>query len=434
MNNSVDEALRKIGLFSAVDNLQSILEAGQSFVRSLCEDSSQSARLLSSYLKTSSWHKPASNCLTVDIGGSFTKAALRDAAGQWLVLFELSNEALKPAGSGANLITQFTSALAEQIVDSLKNFNIDKECLNSVAVVWSNAIENRFLGPGRIGAVTATEDYKKGEWFVESLPIGTELTGPFFSSLVECGLSIEKFILSNDTPFTLLALNGADSGVVASTGVNATLVRNNEIANAEMGASFAIPEVYLCEADYVSEMRRGSLIEFLIGGSFIPRIFGNVLVNPLISKSNRRLSDIADYLGSLGSERWLFFDARDLASLLGTKEAFYKAHPQACFLEGVEFLEQIAAEVVKRAASLLGVVIYCSVYNQLNDKDQFRVSLDSWLAREIPLFNEFVNRSAQTLFPTGKSLDIKLQEPLMTERGSISVPMQGAANALSDLA
>ena len=79
----------------------------------------------------------------------------------------------------------------------------------------------------------------------------------------------------------------------------------------------------------------------------------------------------------------------------------------------------------RRAAAL----VYFSICNQLDEKDEFVVSLDSSQARYNPLYwRTLVSALTGILERRSKQVQVQLLEPI----GTVSVPQIGAARAVND--
>jgi len=447
----VKEELRAIGFYKLLDGLPD-LYAQAAHMAKHAGDSGTGPHfeLLPSYLLTEKEPVDAKkNVLAVDIGGTSTKAGVRlvskDGAVSWRYLFEQKNTALRNTKTGLNSFAEFADTLAANIKQSLAAKDIDEKSIQDAGIIWSNAIKNhRAPNLGISGAVTAREHYNKGEWFIKDLKNGDDLAAPLLEAFKAAELNIKHLVITNDTPFTLSACKGAVAGVVASTGVNATLLmtetgansqKRQVICNAEMGGRFKLKESLLSEADLIADGRNADTIEYMIGGRFIPTVFCAHLIRLGQNGIDAFKKPVA-ILNDIGEDKWGHFNTRDLSSLIYNQDYFLGRHPEYINFskDCLDAMKVLAAEVLSRAARLLTTVVYGSIANQIAEGETtFKVSLDSRLAREVPLFWDAFKEQLAVCLPAPLKVEIVLAEPITTPTGSISVPMQGAANAMDSL-
>jgi len=448
MTDFVIQRLKNMGFYKLEEGLPALYALGASLARSAGDESkAPNFELLPSFLTAGhSSQIPQTNVLAIDIGGTSAKAGIRliqeDGSVRWRYLFEEKNIVLKKDTESNNSFVNFASALAERVRLDLDNKEISCDNIQAVGIVWSNAIEN-FYSPelGIAGSVAAREQYSKGEWFIKDLKNGDDLAGPLLKAFRASGINIKNLIITNDTPFTLAACLGASAGVVASTGVNATLLKNGTrngvqgkiICNAEMGGRFPLDESFLSEGDMVADGGKANTIERLIGGAFIPAVFcGHLILLSDLSCLKQAINE----LEKLGDKKWSFFNTRDLSSLISDKKYFFERHPEYQEFpdECIHALEVLSTQILARAAKLLTAIVYASIANQIAEGEtSFTISLDSRLAREVPLFWESFSKQLKKCIPDSIEVEVVLAVPIETPTGSISVPMQGAANAIDSL-
>lgn len=448
-DSNILQLLDKIGFLKAAKQLFQL--------RSLCDrqvaQAGPSATLdnvaaLPSFIPAVTSKQAQSSVLAIDIGGTSTKAGLRFADGRWKFLFEMPNKDLKIVESKRSAFACFAAILGQKIAEVFNSSQIKLDVVTSFGVVWSNAILNQKTSFGITGIVARRENYTKGEWFINDMRNGDDLGETLRQAFTEVGLTVKHLVITNDTPFTMTALNRSDAGVVASTGVNATILKSERelrlgqgdellICNSEIGNTFSLDSDVLSEGDCIESSDiagRGQVagkIEFLIGGKFLPQIFAEHIVR--LSKAGAKEFDkIAAYL-EFGTNRYREYSAADITLLLkaSLREFLEKRKdPKLYSAECLESLQVLARAVTTRAAKLAAIVVYGSVCGQLILKDKLRVALESRLSREMPGFLETLKATTQELVGSHKTVEIILVEPLILSEGSISVPMQGAARAV----
>ncbi len=402
---------------------------------------------LSSHINLETPSKFISKSIIIDIGGSSTKVALRvhdelDSIINWILLFEEPNQAFKSAGSHG--FASYCTELARRIVEALTKRIMSHADVKALGVVWSNALESKLVpAVGVTGLVTRRNEYRKAEWFLEDLKDGDDIGRILIDAFSTHGIKIGKLIVSNDACLTLKALPHANAGVVASTGLNGTLIQTQKengsstkkvICNPELGYNLRIETSYLCEADMIAEFIEADRIEYLVGGKFLPKLFASYVCG-LATIGFKPLHHLAERLKALGESRFEYFSSSDLYALIYNQASFVQTHAklEPFSSETLSALAELASELILRAARLAGLTCYASISNQLEDRSVFTVSLDSRLAREIPIFWEVLQTSLVSLVAPPKTVKLALLQPQKADGGSVSVPMLGAAAALDSI-
>ncbi len=377
--------------------------------------------------------------LTIDVGGTSTKAGVRfisqNSAPSWVLFFEIPNTDLDDKKLGKSM-HRFCSAIVENVVRALPAHSIGKDQISTCGVIWSNAVKNVVVpNAGVTGLVAQRAHYHKGEWYIADLKDGDDLGQIFVDAFAAHGIKISRYLLANDTPLTMKAGPGADAGMVLSTGLNGTIVDTVEgkltICNAEMGGRMIIPEALRTEADFIGDDQPAELVEYLVSGKFLPRLFISY-VNILAGRGVKEFQATNQFLQSLGTARWAYFTAEDISLLIKDQGLFItRRQGKGAFdAQALLALSELSREILTRAAKLAAVIAYATVSNQLALKNSFAIALDSSLCREIPPFRKTMNEQLKLIMPAGKEVQVLLLDRLMTKGGYISVPMQGTARAL----
>lgn len=403
---------------------------------------------LISYLPAKSADDTRETQLIIDIGGTSTKAGLcfiEDNARQWKILFEKENGEFKPETLRDAPLLTYAQALASTTATALKETQFSTTAVRHCALVWSNAMRNEKLNApcGVTGIIEQVEYYNKGEWFIADLQNGTDLGRVFLDALRAEGLSIDSFLIANDTPLTMKALPGAHGGIVASTGLNGTLVKtlaelsntNSDsteliICNAEMGGRFLLDREFLSSADTI-DGTYADCAELLSAGRFLPDIFISHVA--ALSDAYPNLKGIAQQLTAQRLSPEHRFRAKDMGLLLSDQNVFLSRQqkPELYTVECLEVLTSLSAELFKRAAYICAIVAYGTVSNRIDVLEHPLIAVDSRLAREVPLFRESFFESLTSIADyLGTQLEARIIEPLITTDGKISVPMQGASQSL----
>ncbi|NLF25106.1 MAG: hypothetical protein GX589_05540, partial [Deltaproteobacteria bacterium] len=169
--------------------------------------------------------------------------------------------------------------------------------------------------------------------------------------------------------------------------------------------------------------------------TFLPRLFSQYIL--VLGRSGcDQLKAYAQRLLEMGSSRWSVFSMSDLTNLLYNKPGFLErhAHWRDTSPEAIQGLEDLARELIIRAAKLCALLAYATICNQLKERSSFTVALDSSLARETPLFISVLRDTLLEISPYRKRVELLLVEPLALPGGEITVPMLGSANAIDTLA
>lgn len=382
--------------------------------------------------------------ILIDIGGTSTKVGVRRllqgrSEPDWRVLFEDPNDDFNEKGRTGTGLQRFSAAVADRTKKALQAAGI--ECAGGwgLGIVWSNAMLNRLVpGEGVHGQIVNRQNYTKGEWFNLDSKEGESVSQPFLEAFQRAGLRVTTIVVANDTPFTMKALNGSDAGMVASTGVNATLVSELQgafvISNAEMGTTCRMPKELLSEGDRLHPGIPCSVIEQQLSGKFLSQIFaGHILA--LAKAGVAELAPVAGFLQGKGDAAYLHFQTADLSLLTARPEKFVEQHLELGTLSAPTLmaLRALAQHLVLRAAKLAGLMAFASIANQLSRKASFTIALDSRLSREMPIFWEEMQQTLKRCMPSAKSATLTLIDRLPVTGGVLSVPMLGAAFALDSL-
>ncbi len=380
--------------------------------------------------------KADTRILTVDVGGTHTKVGLReaDASGRikWIGLLDVFNDDLDTGESSEPALVRMVHALDARIEDRLAQRSIARSSIRGVGVVWSNKVRSRLLNPrsggisGVTGTVVGVDDgisYRKGEWFNSELNDGDDIGEALYSAFRDT-FPIEAFVISNDTIFTFKSVDGSDAGIVASTGANGTIIphpdhASPELCNSESGGSFTMPLEMITPAD-VLDGEPVKLEDLVAGMGLGPRF-------------TRHVKSLAHHEAALApcleeDE----FDNVTVSLMLNRKyhELFGRHRPSRAWgRETLAALTSLAEKFLRRSGMLAAALVYFSICNQLDEKDEFVVSLDSSQARYNPLYRRtLVSTLTGILERRSKQVQVQLLEPI----GMVSVPQMGAARAVND--
>jgi hypothetical protein len=375
--------------------------------------------------------------ILIDIGGTSTKVGTRRAnqTESWQILMEYPNDSFKESQIAGVGLEQFANAVAIQTAQALKGNNSDLSVGWGLGIVWSNAMDNPVVpGFGIDGIVSGREYYSKGEWFCKDVKNGDSVGQVFAQAFKKAGMNISLVLVGNDTPLTMKALPSAAAGMVASTGLNATIVKNGTkgpiICNAEMGTTFKVDDSLVGVNDFISPGVKASIIEHLVSGQNLPKLFVSHVIGSGASISC--LANFSEKLRGAGPKAFEMFAAPDLALCLNNLPEFCEKN-ELTLKEG-EACQKIVANLIVRAARLSSLLAYASVVEQLSQHSSLDIALDSSLSRGIPLFWSEFQKSLKEITPTGKTIALKLVDRCQVPGGVLSVPMMGAANALDSLA
>lgn len=451
---NVRNQLQSLGFYAPIEAFEVLKRQAQTMAILAGTDSPElKFEAFASYIPARRAKYPHNSQLVIDVGGTSTKTGLRvcDNSGfeHWHILFELKNDELRYSEDHELPLESFAFHLGEHLVEHLKRMKVPRDNISTCAIVWSNAMLNRLLSDNRgiTGSVVQRERYTKGEWFIEGLENGSDLGQIFLKGFERNGITIGTFLIANDTPLTMKALPEAHGGVVASTGLNGTLVKSyaelgiedrsdaTVICNAEMGGRFFIDESLLSRADKIGTNQPAHTLEFLTAGRFLPCLFTEHIMQ-LADNGLDCLKPLHADLVARGENRWSAFRSKDMGLLLSDRSEFLKRRtsPDLFTPENIDILSQLASEIFIRAGTLCAVIAYGTIANRIDSLDKPIVALDSRLAREVPSFKEAFTKSIRTMSEAlAKPITSPIVLPLDVEGGKISVPMQGAAHALDCL-
>lgn len=438
--------LEEIGFYQLEDKRDLLCNQAIEYAKNAGNENIKSFESFPSFIPTKTPVDRNDIQLITDIGGTSTKVALRDTTSDgvdWTVLFEEKNIDLKPKKVVIKSFESFSYSLAKLIADKIAELKIKPIQISAVAFIWSNAIINKPRNDNAISAfVTDIESYKKGEWFIADLKNEDDLGGMLLKALKDVGFKPKQFLITNDAPLTMKALVNANGGMVASTGLNGTLIRkinNTEIiCNGELGGRFDIEVDFLSQGDWIYNDKRANTIELLSAGRFLPLIFNQHIVE-LAKNGKDELKEISSYLvNDLREKRWVEFRAKDMNLLFSSNEEFMARRCENLIpllnQKVLSILSELSREIFTRSAKLAAIVAFSTIANQIEAKRDFLIALDSRLAREVDFYLTVFNNELDSINEK-YNINIKAEivKPLSLENGKISVPMQGAANALDSL-
>ncbi|MEN9844941.1 MAG: hypothetical protein RIS36_88 [Pseudomonadota bacterium] len=419
------------------ENLDQIVSLGEQFVSNAPTGTRPCCAWDTGSLSRRSSSKPATphQIIVLDMGGSHTKVATKNANGEWSLLFDHLNDWFEPRrDSSLPLLQGFFRVLVRELVASLPSLRTSGLPLR-VGVIWSNQVKTERFSTGKTTGVTGivhgfqSGGYRKGEWFLQGLHNGDDIGALLLAEFTNAGITPELMILGNDTLFTLFATPGAHAGVVMSSGGNCTLVGTSksdkdELFNSELGGMLMLPDSMLSEGDKEFARSRGlssiSLEELSAGNWFPTIVKANILAGSRLPEG-KELQPIAAALAD-GS---LAINNRALCDLLTDSAHIFDSFPMA----SIEALRSLTRSLVKRAATLAGVMTYLSVVTQLRaGENKARISLDSSMARYFPNYFDTMQRCIKRITLPGHEVEIVLVHPVeLPNGGDISVPLQGAA-------
>jgi hypothetical protein len=435
---TVPKALdRSLGIHLVGENIDQMVSLGEQFVTNAptgtppcCAwDAGSLSRLPSS--KPTKPHQ----IILLDMGGTHTKVATKNARGEWALLFDHLNDWFEPRRDPSlPLLQGFFRVLVQELVRSLPSLQTEGLPLR-VGVIWSNQIKTQRFSTGVTTGVTGivhgyqSGGYRKGEWFLKGLHNGDDVGALLLAEFTHGGITPEVMVLGNDTLFTLFAVPGAHAGVVMSSGGNCTLVgttteNKNELFNSELGGMFMLPDSMLSEGDKEFAKSRGlSLIslEELSAGNWFPTM---VAAN-IISGSKIREGEALKPIASALLNESLSINNRGLCDLLAGSTSIFASFPTA----SIEALRSLTSSLVTRAATLAGIMTYLSVVTQLRaGEKKALISLDSSMGRYFPSYFDTMKRCIARITPAGYEVETVLVHPIeLPNGGDISVPLQGAA-------
>ena len=448
---ALNSALRDLGFYRLTDDLPALCHTARTLAAqagSAILDEKFEA--FPSYIPAQPAPPLAAPILVVDIGGTSAKAGVRtgvvEGVEQWQFLFEAKHDKLNSPAAFPTPLHNYADQLARAVARNLNEKNMNQLDSQHLSIVWSNAIDTQPLeNRGVTGIISKAERYVKGEYFVEGLKNGTDLGQILLESFARHGLPIKQILISNDTCLTMKASPGSSAGMVAATGLNATLIKSlaqlglgsdnvGIICNSEMGNKFSINPELLSTGDWYAHGKRANSIETLIAGRFLPGLFTCHILT-LSEKTQPELLPLARALKQLGSGAYTHFSARDIADCFMNPTEFVATKNQGdLYTPSVMVtLGQLGQELYKRAGRLAAVVAYGSICDQPDRSEPFIVALDSSLARTTPVFAEELRKTCEILSLPGHNFRCELVQPINTPGGKISVPMRGAAFAMDSL-
>ncbi|NMC64348.1 MAG: hypothetical protein GYA55_14380 [SAR324 cluster bacterium] len=382
--------------------------------------------------------------LGVDVGGTHVKCGLRSINNSkilWSELADISNDSLKDNSFQGTLMQRMTKELARRLVLKLEERNIPKVNVAGIGVVWSNQLVSSIIDPlssegtrGVTGVVSGKGEgtaYRKCEWWNEDLEDGHDIGTMFLEAFREAGLKPKSFVIGNDTIFTCKAINGADAGMVASTGANCTIIPSGKqiLCNSESGGFFEIPSEYL--ANLCSPGHNIVKLEDAMAGVGLPGLFLEY-IRIVASKNISSLKPIGAFLEELpASKRWNYFVGQDMSALLDGNIGLFLRGKDKSFdsIEAQNELTLIASEFARVGGAFAALMAYISIFNQLTEKDEFLIALDSSQSRFVRGYFESMQRTlTHILAAKGKKARIELLKP----QGEIAVPMVGVVRAVND--
>lgn len=437
------QAFESAGLFRVYRYFELLVKEGQRRLhRSISGQTEQAfARDFSALMLGSQVLGRKEVCLVVDIGGTHTKTGLavwQNGVVEWLTLFDVDNQRINCPSCQDLPINCFIASLTKLINQELRQTDYTSEQISAIGVIWSNAIEcKRLTGEGgirgisgQITGIASNKSYRKGEFFVQQLKDGFNLSHAFISGFSAQQIKPRVFLVGNDTVFTLKATPGACAGMVASTGANATAVdQDNWIYNTEMGGLFPVPEQLLSDGDRQLIGRHGGkpiVLEDLIAGKWLPSLIEQQL-QALAKICPEILADLIEVIDQNDRDTPLLF-ASDISALLNNQETENIA---ALAASNKQFPRQIVVDLckvmAKRAGKLASVMAHLALPDFETGNAQI-LSLDSTQARLLPGYYENLCQGLSELRGENKKFEVVLQHP----QGNITVPMQGLAAALAD--
>lgn len=419
-NNPVQQALTALGFFRPVEDLR--------LIHSLCSESMRRAGEQGGCLKESSGLRLSTSTdrtlervLVVDIGGSSTKFALRTSGTQWVSRTQIQNNDLNK-GESSDLFIRY----CDELFRCCTMAGINGQ-LNALVVVWSNAAQIIPLSSGDPAAgltalVKNPETYTKGEFFAPAMVSGRDIGAILLDRAQRAGIHAQSLLVGNDVVLTLKGVKGAHAGVIASTGMNCTLVDNDWIYNSELPSIQRVPGSVLGNVDRTLHGAddRGCPLESIAAGMGLSSTF-RAYAAPL---RDQGISELATVVASL-SEHPGGFTNNELASMArGETTALdrYGLCPHH-----VPAISKIVECYIQRAATLAGVVTAVTVESQLRVSGSATVALDCAFARPFPAYRTLLEESAQRC-AGGAQLTILDAQSVP----GISAPIIGAARAADE--
>ena len=381
--------------------------------------------------------------LAVDVGGTHIKIGLRTVSktGQttWKELLDIDNSALNTGSDEGKCLERMTHELCKHIVAKLDHAGIEKSTIAGIGVVWSNQLTNapitdKKLGiKGVTGMVSGSRSgtaYRKGEWWNKDIDDGDNVGAMFIDAFRDLGFQPRSFVIGNDTIFTAKAIDNADSGMVASTGANATIIPagQNMLCNSESGGNFSLSTdvIGLPEVSGIETLK----LEDVMAGKNMPLLFAEYIIQAA-QNGSAELKPVAESIMLARKSGKAPFAAQCISLILqGKFDEFLNGKDSSSYSDGARSsLVAIAEKLIENAGKFAAAMAWFSICNQLPEKKHFVIALDSSQARfQAGYLSTMKKAMNELLAAKGKTGDVKLLEPA----GEISVPMMGVARAAND--
>lgn len=392
MTSVADGVLSELGMFSYLEGIEECFNTGRTLTgKSSCISAKPTSL------------RPNTRTLIIDCGGTNTRitehSVTREGVEQFTPIALRVNAEFKLSERG-DIFANFCTEI----------FKIAKEAasghFDGIALVWSNDFEpHRFERDGCRGVTGIVQNkgngtsYRKGESFLVPLKDGDDLAAFFLDAARNQGIAPQAFVTINDTIAVACVTQNASSGLVLSSGGNATSVADEQFVNLEAGAHIVLPVSCLTNAERIAHKDRLT-IEQAAAGKWIASLF---LLN---------LSYAPHHVPVPNS-----ITAKDLGAYLKSDDSIVAG---------------IASAICDRAAKLCGVMGAVSLASQLENKDWTSevpktVNLDSRIAEGLPGFLTTAGITLNTLLGRSKPARFNL---LREDPRAQSIPVQGAARAI----
>ncbi len=379
-----------------------------------------------SHLKPDKYSYPSrvsDNILVLDIGGTHTKVAYNKNGETSIILDEDNNFfAAKSLGLYDLDLENFIDVVAKET-----KARIGVDCnIEAIAIVWSNTIEAQPVMNEKYEGITGTtigvggDFYQKGEWFISGLTNGYDLGDAFHKIFDKNEIPVRTLLMANDTVFTLKALPNADSGVVISSGSNATMLgKDGTILNTEMGAMILLNDRYLSDIDLMeSQFLNRYSAQYICSGKW-QNIF---LRNYVVEAGKAGIQDLERIATDLAEGN--FLRTEDISETLNGRFPYRDKYPEA-----EEAFLKICEALINRGALVGAILVYSSIVNELDeleDGKRVNIALDSAMARHMPGFFNGLKDNLKKIMHGEDKVNIVLLEP----QNGVPVPILGAVNAI----
>ncbi|MCO6430442.1 MAG: hypothetical protein J5J00_06225 [Deltaproteobacteria bacterium] len=395
--------------------------------------------------------------LVVDIGSTKVHAAFLggdpNAAVSWKPLFfsRMSNFSEPADGAATTRFESIVDQLTSMVETRMNHSNYSLSQLESIGIVWSNAIEGQPFNdrPKNVRGLTGvvpehrSDAYRKGEWFVQDLKPGTDIGKTFRSAFEDRGFKGRSFGIANDVVATQMSCFNAAGALVAAYGANCTEVVDRSVYVTELGAKLIIPEDYLSHGDYLlkADQHGGNKValEDLIAGKGIPKIVeGHIVL--LAEGGIKELEPISEILLRSHKKGSTVLTGRDLHSIMSGRLSHISELELSNWLQGrtLESVKEVIHYVCDRAGALAGMMGYLALANQSASGRPLTLAVDSVLARNLPSYENAFKRvlrsfmRGQVSIVFGRPMYSTLVDPDMgLISAEITVPMQGMPRLLS---